>query len=176
MTATVLSVGKKYPLKIPAPEGAFAELLHSSGNILIIAMADITEYEEKVLRLGSIRFGFVTKGSAIMLLWQFYDDKGLLAFSFDSPFDALLVDDIALHSIDNSEQRLTIEIHIVDSATKKIRGLRSITLAPESTVEFLSAVQDQIALGATKLTDICALRSLEVSHMCDIAVMREMGA
>lgn len=65
--------------------------------------------------------------------------------SFDCPFDVKIIpgDVLALHSIDNQNQRLAIEIHVVDE-NDIVRALRLVTLSNEMTVSFLSAVQDQL--------------------------------
>lgn len=140
-----LSINSPYPFPLPGKEGALADFLRQSGNRLLITMPDISDYEAKALRRGNLNCGMLAENGAILLLWQFCDKRGKTVMTLDSPFDARVIPDLNLHSINNSEQRLVIETHIVDSSTKIIRGLRAITMPPELTVKFLSAVQDQLS-------------------------------
>ncbi|MFC0712249.1 hypothetical protein, partial [Azorhizophilus paspali] len=72
---------------------------------------------------------------------------GQKPIELDCPFDARLIprDELSLPDITTGDQRLMVEVHVVDSATNTVRGLRGITLPPSITVAFLSAVQDQLA-------------------------------
>lgn len=143
-----LAVNEQYPLSVPV-ESARAEFLRDSGNILLIALAGISDYEANALRRGPMRCGLLAKNGAILFLWQFRDESGKLVFTLDSQFDARIIPDIALHNIENSGQRLMIDVHIVDIDTGLLRGLRDITMPPGLTVKFLSAVQDQLTTHET---------------------------
>ena len=82
-----------------------------------------------------------------LLLFQFYGaGAGKPLITFDAPFDIRLLSAAKrnLHNIENSEQRLAIEIHAVDEK-KILRALRVVTMPPSMTLKFLSAVQDQLA-------------------------------
>ena len=140
----LLEVGRPYPDNLSVSEGAISDFLRPSVNRLIIAMPNISAIEEKGLRKGVMRGGMLAKNGAILFVWQFYE-KGKLTLSLDSPFDARVIHDIQFYDITTSETRLAIEVHIVDSATKIIKGLRFLTMPPGMTIEFLSAVQDQLA-------------------------------
>jgi len=139
-----MSVNELYPFELPLEEGAVSDFLRSSSNRLLVVMPDISAYEAKVLRKGEMRGGFLAKNGAMLFLWQFMD-KGKRLITLDSPFDSRVIPDINLHNVETTETRLVIEVHIVDSVSKIIRGLRSITMPPGMTLEFFSAVQDQIA-------------------------------
>lgn len=139
-----LVVNQQYPFKLPFGEGAVADFLRPSSNRLLILMSNISSVECKILRSGEIRCGFLSKNGAILFLWQFIE-KGKPVITLDSPFDARLIPDIQLYDVDDKITRLVVDVHIVDSATKIVRGLRSITMPPGLTLDFLSAVQDQIS-------------------------------
>jgi len=141
-----LSVGEKYPLPIPKNEGAHAEFLRD-GNILKIRLDSITPVEEKSLRTGTVKAGILTAPGAILWLFRFFDKKERPLLTLDAPFDARLIptDQIQFHNIQNSEQRLLIEMHAIDGSTGILHAFRVVTLPPEIALQFLCAVQDQLA-------------------------------
>lgn len=146
-----LSRGQAYPLPLAQSEGAAAQFLTQTGNILQIALPGMTAKEEKAIRNGMIKAGFLYEGGALLLLFQFYDDKGPL-LTFDAPFDIRLYppEERNLHDIDNVDQRLAIEIHAVDDKNI-VRALRLVTMPPTMTLKFLSAVQDQLCEAGTAI-------------------------
>ena len=86
------------------------------------------------------------KNSAILFIWQFVDpDTNAPVLTLDSPFDARFIEDIRLDDITGAEDRLLVEGHIVDTSTNIIKGLRAVTMPPDMTVAFLSAVQEQLS-------------------------------
>lgn len=141
-----LSRGEPYPMPLQQSEGAAAQFLLQSGNILQIALSGMNAKEEKALRNGMIKAGFLYEAGAMLLLFQFYGDNGKPLLTFDAPFDIRLLPskERNLHNIDNAEQRLTIEIHGVDDK-RILRALRLVTMPTEMTLAFLGAVQDQLA-------------------------------
>ncbi len=143
---TLLERGKPYPMPLNQSEGAAAQFLLKTGNILQIVLPNMDSKEATALRSGMIKAGFLYEGGAMLLLFQFYGDNGKPLITFDAPFDIRILPTTErnLHCIDNSEQRLAIEIHAVDER-KILRALRLVTMPPEMTLKFLSAVQDQLA-------------------------------
>jgi len=139
----LLSVGEEYPFKIPESEGAVSDFLRSGGNRLIIVMPGISNEESKILRKYEMRGGLLVKNGAILFVWQFRKN-GKPVVTLDSPFDARIIPDIQFYDIEDSKTRLVIDVHIVDSISKMVCGLRAVTMPPGMTLEFLSAVQDQI--------------------------------
>lgn len=139
-----LAVNQPYPMGLPLGEGAISDFLRPASNRLLIVMPDITESEARVLRNGEMRGGMLSKNGAILFLWQF-GKKGKPIITLDSPFDIRSIQDIQLYNIDNKETRLVIDVHIVDSKSKMVRGLRSLTMPPGFSIDFLCAVQDQIS-------------------------------
>jgi hypothetical protein len=118
-----------------------------SGNILQIVLPGMDAKKQNAIRSGMIKSGFLYEGGAMLLLFQFYGaGAGKPLITFDAPFDIRLLskDKRNLHNIENPEQRLAIEIHAVDEK-KILRALRVVTMPPDMTLKFLSAVQDQLA-------------------------------
>lgn len=175
MTHTILSLNEPYPFKLPSSEGAISDFLRQGSNRLLITMFDISKEEEKILRKGEMRCGFLKKGGAILFLWQFKDKKGKPFLTLDSPFDARLINDIELYDIDNKEVRVSVDVHIVDISTNLVRGLRSITMPPGLTLEFLSAVQDQIVCLNNGDDQIQKWMSVEPHVLCKQTTMWLMG-
>ncbi len=143
---TLLERGKPYLLPINHVEGAAAQFLTKTGNILQIVLPGMDSKKNNALRSGIIKAGFLYEGGSMLLLFQFYGPgAGKPFITFDAPFDIriLPVTERTLHNIDNPEQRLAIEIHAVDEK-KILRALRVVTMPPAMTLKFLSAVQDQL--------------------------------
>ncbi len=141
----LLSRGKPYPFPLPQQDSAVADFLRSGGNRLLIVVSDLTSAEEQAFRNGMITAGFLYKNGAMLWLFRFYSANGKCLFTFDAPFDARVIDanDRQLYNIDNQEQRLVVELHVVDHGI--IRALRAVTLSPKLTLTFLSAAQEQLA-------------------------------
>jgi hypothetical protein len=136
-----MGVGGQYPYPIRF-EGAMAHFLFRGGNVLQIGMPDISKAEAMQIRKGKLKAGFIKDGPIILWAFQFGED-----FFAGCPFDARLIPRSALDlpNITNNDQRLAVDIHLVDLATNTIRGLRRVTVPPPLTVEFLAAAQDQLA-------------------------------
>jgi len=141
-----LARGEPYPLPLEQGEGAAAQFLTKTGNVLQIVLPDMDAKEQTALRSGMIKAGFLYDGGAMRFLFQFYGDKGKPLITFDAPFDIRILSpkERNLHNIDNAEQRLAIEIHAIDEK-KILRALRLVTMPPDMTLKFLSAVQEQLA-------------------------------
>lgn len=130
-----------YPLPLAASEGASTQFLQKGANFLQIAMPGISRGEATQVRNGTVWAGFKKDGPLIFWVFRFGD------LIFDCPFDARLIstDERDLPNIDNAETRYFFDIHLVDSQTNVIRGLRGITLPSELTRDFLCAVEEQLA-------------------------------
>lgn len=141
-----LARGEPYPLPVLQHEGAAANFLSKNGNILQISLPGITAKECTAFRSGMIKAGFLYQNGEFLWLFQFNDNKGLPLITLYAPFDVRMIhkDLLALHSIDNTQQRLVVDLHAIDE-NKILRALRAITMPPELTLEFLQAAQDQIA-------------------------------
>lgn len=137
--------GEPYPLPLEQGEGAAAQFLTKTGNILQIVLPGMDAKEQTALRSGMIKAGFLYEGGAMLFLFQFYG-AGKPLLTFDAPFDIRLYQENRrnLHNIDNAHQRLAIEIHAIDEK-KILRALRLVTMPPDMTIKFLSAVQEQLA-------------------------------
>jgi hypothetical protein len=143
---TRLARGEPYPLPLVQTEGAVVLFLMKSGNFLQIVLPGMHSKEQNALRSGMIKAGFLYESGSMLFLFQFYGGDGRPLITFDAPFDIriLPVDERNLHNIENQEQRLAIEVHAVDEH-KILRALRMVTMPPDMTVKFLSAVQEQMA-------------------------------
>jgi hypothetical protein len=138
--------GEPYPLPLEQGEGAAAQFLTKTGNVLQIVLPDMDAKEQTALRSGMIKAGFLYEGGALLLLFQFYGGDGKPLITFEAPFDMRILPATRrnLHNIKNPEQRLAIDIHAIDEKNI-LRALRVVTMPPDMTIKFLSAVQDQLA-------------------------------
>lgn len=142
-----LAVGHPYPLKLTQTgEGAATQFLLTGGNLLQILLSGINSDELWALKKGAIKAGFIYEKGCLLWFFVFHDRQNRALFTFDCPFDATIIprSDLALHSIENQNQRLAIEIHVIDERGL-VRALRLVTLSNQMTVDFLSTVQDQLS-------------------------------
>ena len=146
MDMALLARGEPYPLPLQHREGAAAQFLTKTGNILQIVLPNMDAKEQKALRSGMIKSAILYADGAMLLLFQFYGDNGKPLLTLDAPFDIRILpeDQRNLHNIENTEQRLAIEVHGVDEK-KIIQALRLVTMPPSITLKFLSTAQDQMA-------------------------------
>lgn len=137
-----LGVGGRYPYPVAGREGASAQFLMAGHDFLQVCMPDISRTEAIQIRKGRLKAGLIHDGPLILWLFQFGDD-----LIFECPFDARLIAPgrLNLPHVTNERQRFCFDIHVVDTATNTIRGLRTITLSTALTLKFFAAVQDQLA-------------------------------
>lgn len=142
-TLIKLSVGEHYMLPYNSV-GATANFLIKSGSVLQLALDNPQKFEIKEIQKGAVRVGLIVDQP--VLLWLFDFGKG---GKYDAPYDIRLYkkDNLLLPDITNKEQRLVIELHLIDSTTNTLKAIRLFTLPPELTLKFLSAAQDQLALN-----------------------------
>ncbi|CAB4202771.1 hypothetical protein UFOVP1367_37 [uncultured Caudovirales phage] len=167
----ILTVGNPYPLKIVRNsngEGASTQFLLKSGNLLQIVISSLDSVELWSLKKGTIKAGFLYEQGEMLWLFKFFDKNGNPTFTLDAPFNAKLIsgDMIDLHNITNENQRLVIDIHVIDNGI--LKALRSVTMPPGLTIGFLSSVQDQISAVKTKSlnTKWLALSPDELFNSC----------
>jgi len=139
-----LTRGEPYPLPLEQGQGAAAQFLMQSGNILQIVLPGMDSKEQNALRSGMIKSGFLYEGGALLLLFQFYGSNGRITFGASFDIRLLSKDRRNLPNLKNPHQRLAIEIRCIDEK-KILRALRLVTMPPAMTLKFLSAVQDQLA-------------------------------
>lgn len=137
----LLRVGHTYPLALPKTEAVIADFLRPSGNRLIVYL-DLDKHSLNAINEGGAQAGVLSKNGAMLLLFQFSNSH--VVRTFDCPFNARLIKNIALENIITGQERLLIEIHIIQQTCNTLVGIRQITMSPELTLEFLSAVQDQL--------------------------------
>lgn len=136
----ILNLGKPYPF--PIKEGATANFLTKSGNVLQIGLSGITKEEVYALKKNPVKIGIIVDQPLILFLFDFGD-----GCQYDCPFDVRLYSghQLAFPDVSTEEQRLFIELHVVELSTNLIKVLRAFTLPHELTVKFLSAAKDQLA-------------------------------
>jgi len=136
-----IAVNDLYPLHVS--EGMRVGFLAKEGNIMQIGLPGIDKQEQLAFKKGIIKCGLFVRQPVILWLFDFGE-----AGQYDAPINAKLYDSeqLNLPNIEKSEQRLAIEMHVVDLNDNTLKALRLFTLPPELTIEFLSAVQDQLSL------------------------------
>lgn len=172
MNLVTFSRGKEYPLPIRAHEGAAANFLTDGGNLLQIGMPNLVRTEVRSIRQNPMKADIVVDGPLILWVFQF----GTLIF--DAPFDARIIPAHArwLPDIENDQQRLAIEVHLVDTATNVLRALRHVTLSPALTWRFLIAVQDQLTDPRDITPFLRRWNSIAITHVAKLAQVERCGA
>lgn len=137
-----LSRGGQYPYPVASREGTSAQFLMDGHDFLQVCMPDITRTEATQIRKGRLKAGLIQDGPLILWLFEFGGE-----LIFECPFDARLIahQRLRLPDVTNDRQRFCFDIHLVDTATNTIRGLRAMTLPTGLTLRFFTAVQDQLA-------------------------------
>ena len=168
---TTLARNARYPLSIPNREGAAAHFLTTSGNLLQIAMPGVVRSEEMAIRKGAMKAGFIKDGP--LILWVFTFGSIVL----DAPFDSRMIPraDLSLPEIVNGPKRLGVDVHLVDSATMILRGLRRVTLSPRLTQRYLAAVQDQLADREDVAPYIAKYQRCSLADLPRLALVEQCG-
>ncbi|MBV2184848.1 MAG: hypothetical protein KUL88_09955 [Rhizobium sp.] len=171
MNFVKLSRNKLYPLPLLSKaDGAAANFLLESGNLLQIGLANIARSEALLIRKGTIEAGFIHDGP--LILWVFVIGPNI----FECPFDArLLPRPRSIPTTTNDDQRLGIEIHLIDTWTMILKGLRYVTLAPGLSRRFLQSVQEQLADARDTNPILARYRRLPVSALPRLAGVEKCG-
>jgi hypothetical protein len=171
-----LERGQAYPIPLSTNEGASAQFLIQSGSFLQVVLPGMDAKEETALRSGIMKIGVLAQGGAILLLFQFYGQNGKPLIELDAPFDARLIpgDLRYLPDIESIESRLAFEVHAVDELTV-LRGIRFVTMPKETTIELLSAVQDQLASADDGLLTHQRWYQQDINQLTSMTTMRVCG-
>lgn len=143
---TMLTLGMNYPLQdcTQYSDGAIAEFLRE-GNTLLVVANNLNMQEIDALTEGDVYCGVLYKNGCLIITVQFHDKNDNALFTFDAPFDSRLIPSIKLPNINNDAERLGVNIHIVDTSTNTLKGLRFITLSAKTTLDLFKAVQEQLS-------------------------------
>jgi hypothetical protein len=150
MKHLLLECGKPYPLPLATEAGASAQFLMRKTSILQVVIPGMGTLEEWALTQGDLKAGILSGGGACLLLFQFHGRDTRPILTFDCPFDIRILPEDArvLPNTETAESRFVFEVHAIDERCI-LRGLRSVTMPPDMTREFFSAVQDQLASHAS---------------------------
>lgn len=172
MNFVTLARGKEYPLPIRAQEGAAANFLTDGGNLLQIAMPNLMRSEARLIRNDPMKAGIIVDGPLILWVFQF----GTIIL--DCPFDARIIPSHArwVPDIENEQQRLAIDVHLVDTATMIVRGIRYVTLSSSLTRRFLITVQDQLADQRDITPYLMRYNAIPITRLPSLAQVERCGA
>lgn len=173
MNFVKLALGETYPLPIRTAEvGTAANFLTDTGNLLQIGMPNLVRTEVRSIRQDPMKADIAVDGPLILWVFQF----GTLIF--DAPFDARIIPAHTrwLPDIENDQQRLAIEVHLVDTATNVLRALRHVTLSPALTLRFLVAVQHQLADPRDITSFLRGWNRMAITHVARLAQVERCGA
>lgn len=172
----LIEVNKPYPFDITTTDGAIAELMRPERNTLLVSLSGISENELTMMRHGKLSCGVLSNGGAIILIWKF-EHSISSPIVFDTTFDARIIPDIDLVDLSKPETRLLINVHIVESTTKMLLALRSITMSPELSRVLMAATKEQIASsdnGDAQCREWRRSSVYELENKTDMYVMGEL--
>jgi len=140
----LVSVGAKHPVFEYKQDGATAEFMNGSENILLIQLSNPRDFEIQSMKSGDIRLGFLYKDGAMLFVAKFYGENGKHT-QFDAPFDARIIGNLDIDSyvLDAEESRILINIHVIDNNSNVV-VLRAVTMPPKLTKEFLASTRKQL--------------------------------
>lgn len=141
----LLVVGQRYETDCSNQEvGARVDMLTENGNVLQVFIPEIAPVEVNIVLTGTVTCGILVKNSAIHLVWCFKKD-GLAPMMFETPFDVRVIKEKHYFDITDPEHRPLFTIHLVESDSQILKGLRAITMHKELAIKLMSAIQDQAA-------------------------------
>ena len=176
MKHLLLECGKPYPLPLVTREGASAQFLMRKTSVLQVVIPGMDTLEEWALTRGDLKAGVLSGGGACLLLFQFHGRDTRPILTFDCPFDIRVTPEDArvLPNIETAESRFVFEVHAIDERCI-LRGLRSVTMPPDMTRDFFSAVQDQLASHASGEVRLQEWMRLEPVELVKRITMRHCG-
>ena len=174
--ANVLTKGEVFPGPIPALEGAVCELLRDGAGTLYIYIHGLNKREAKALAEGDMRCGVLSEGASLMLIFEFIF-RGNSIFSFDCVFDARRIPEheLQIPEITDPRERYFMTVLVIDTHTKILKSIRGVTMSHQLTLEFFSAVQDQLASSETGDRKIKQWLDCSAKELLSMAKMRPMG-
>jgi hypothetical protein len=176
MKHLLLECGKPYPLPLVTREGASAQFLMRKTSILQVVIPGMDTLEEWALTRGDLKAGVLSGGGACLLLFQFHGHDMRPILTFDCRFDIRILPEDArvLPNTETAESRFVFEVHAIDERCI-LRGLRSVTMPPDMTREFFSAVQDQLASHASGEVRLQEWMRFEPVELVKRITMRHCG-
>jgi hypothetical protein len=170
-----LECGKPYPLPLATEAGASAQFLMRKMSILQVVIPGMDTLEEWALTQGGLKAGVLSGGGAC-LLFQFHGRDMRPILTFDCPFDIRVTPEDArvLPNAETAESRFVFEVHAIDERCI-LRGLRPVTMPPDMTREFFSAVQDQLASHTSGEVRLQEWMRLEPVELVKRITMRHCG-
>ena len=176
MKHLLLECGKPYPLPLATREGAYAQFLMRKTSILQVVIPGMDTLEEWALTQGDLKAGVLSGGGACLLLFQFHGRDMRPILTFDCPFDIRILPEDArvLPNTETAESRFVFEVHAIDERCI-LRGLGPVTMPPDMTREFFSAVQDQLASHASGEVRLQEWMRFEPVELVKRITMRHCG-
>lgn len=144
MSPIRVAVGEPYPGRVL--EGLMLDLFAPGGTLLRIGAPGWERHEVKRLRRGPITTRVRAESGALVVGWLFDGlDHG------ESPFDARLARDAGRLELPDlgPETRIVVQMHVVDTATGILRGLRAWTMPPAESLRCAEIVQQHLSTNRT---------------------------
>ena len=140
MSLVCIAVGEPYPGRVV--EGIMLELFAPGGTLLFLGAPGIGRAEALRYRRGKPGLRVRAPGDVLHATWLF---GGLVAG--ETVFDARLARDAGHLELPDlgPDTRIGVQLHVVDTATGLLRGLRVFTLSPAASTRIAEIVQARLA-------------------------------
>lgn len=145
-----LGVGEQYPLPYQKDYcGGRLQMFQDNSNVLQIMMPQMIQSEIKALRKGDVRVGLIVDGFLIVMMFEFKAKPEPIIL--DCSINAKLIPNEEFTLIKaEGEERLPLQVHVIDSATGVVKGLRMFTLTPVVYADLVKAIEAQREMDFTK--------------------------
>ena len=121
-----------------------------------------------------MRGGVLAGNGAMILLFEFmYEGKQQLVF--DCPYDVRPIENPLIPDIISDKTRLRLTVVVVDILSGIVSVIRTITMSPRLTTEYLSAVQHQLLFTENGERQMREWLSYSPYQLIEISAMRPMG-
>lgn len=123
---STLRTGTPYPLPYNSCEGAAAQFFAGNGNLLQLSLPSPLHSELIDLKKGKAFAGIVRDNSQISIYFK------LGSMVLECPFSPHKIpkDILNIPKLDSPEQRLAVEMHVIDTDRGTTAALRLFTLPP----------------------------------------------
>lgn len=175
----LLARGQEYPFPYDAGAAGAAIQLLSSGNILQVFLPGTSDAEESVVRFGKMEMGLIVDQPLLLLVVRF-ECFGMPypPLVLETTFDSRIVPDelFPFEHSDEAGTRLLLTVHLVDSASGVLKGLRAITTPPGLTQRLVEATREQLEHTGSMAPRLERYHGLPVDQLPEETTMELCGS
>lgn len=144
----VYQVSDFYPHAGVPADAVIAQLFDKLGSTLLVSYSNLQIEEVMAVRTGQIEVSMITENNCILLFWK-VKREGETVMTFATPFDIrhYVQTEYEIPTLHSDKTRILLSIHLIESRTYLMAGIRNITLSPEFSRMIVDAVNAQLKSG-----------------------------